>query len=82
MQSKSLILVYCNVAVSVEFTKSQLVTAIPGTFFCIWYALRKHWLANNVLGVAFCIQVPISFLSSWDTNMVLLSDCFSGSVFL
>jgi hypothetical protein len=26
-------------------------------FFCAWYASQKHWLANNILGLAFCIQV-------------------------
>ncbi|KAG9137942.1 hypothetical protein Leryth_020767, partial [Lithospermum erythrorhizon] len=40
-----------------EFTRSQVIAAIPGTFFCAWYASKKHWLANNVLGLAFCIQV-------------------------
>jgi hypothetical protein len=41
----------------VEFTKSQIVASVPGFFFCMWYASKKHWLANNVLGIAFCIQV-------------------------
>nr|GEY08782.1 signal peptide peptidase [Tanacetum cinerariifolium] len=41
----------------VEFTRSQVVAAIPGTFFCVWYVAEKHWLANNILGLAFCIQV-------------------------
>ncbi|GFZ13043.1 signal peptide peptidase [Actinidia rufa] len=41
----------------VEFTRSQIIAAIPGTFFCAWYALQKHWLANNILGLAFSIQV-------------------------
>ena len=44
-------------ALEIEFTRSQVVAAIPGTFFCAWYALKKHWLANNILGLAFCIQV-------------------------
>ena len=49
-------------ALEVEFTKSQIVAAIPGTFFCAWYASQKHWLANNILGLAFCIQVWLLFL--------------------
>ncbi|KAB1222908.1 Signal peptide peptidase [Morella rubra] len=44
-------------ALEIEFTRSQIVAAIPGTFFCAWYASQKHWLANNILGLAFCIQV-------------------------
>lgn len=50
-------------ALEVEFTKSQIVAAIPGTFFCAWYASRKHWLANNILGLAFCIQVCLCLFS-------------------
>ena len=50
-----------HAAASVEFTKSQVVAAIPGTFFCAWYASQKHWLANNILGIAFCIQVWFVF---------------------
>ncbi|XVE99177.1 hypothetical protein REPUB_Repub03eG0174800 [Reevesia pubescens] len=44
-------------AFEIEFTRSQIIAAIPGTFFCAWYASQKHWLANNILGLAFCIQV-------------------------
>ncbi|XVF02253.1 hypothetical protein REPUB_Repub04eG0160200 [Reevesia pubescens] len=43
-------------AFEIEFTRSQIIAAIPGTFFCAWYASQKHWLANNILGLAFCIQ--------------------------
>ncbi|KAG5517400.1 hypothetical protein RHGRI_037967 [Rhododendron griersonianum] len=44
-------------SLEVEFTRSQIIAGIPGTFFCAWYASQKHWLANNVLGLAFCVQV-------------------------
>lgn len=49
-------------ALEIEFTRSQIIAAIPGTFFCAWYASQKHWLANNILGLAFCIQVWQLFL--------------------
>lgn len=52
------ILLHCSyTAVEIEFTRSQIFAAIPGFFFCAWYASKKHWLANNILGLAFCIQV-------------------------
>ncbi|BAS81682.1 Os02g0825600, partial [Oryza sativa Japonica Group] len=60
-------------ALSVEFTKSQVVTSIPGFFFCIWYSAKKHWLANNVLGIAFCIQgIEMLSLGSFKTGAILL----------
>ncbi|KAH9741678.1 Signal peptide peptidase [Citrus sinensis] len=46
-------------SLEIEFTRSQIIAAIPGTFFCAWYASQKHWLANNTLGLAFCIQAGL-----------------------
>ncbi|CAL5353984.1 unnamed protein product [Camellia sinensis] len=60
-------------ALEVEFTRSQIVAAIPGTFFCAWYASQKHWLANNILGLAFCVQgIEMLSLGSFKTGAILL----------
>ena len=40
-----------------ELTLSELIAGIPATGFCVWYVLKKHWLANNILGIAFSIEV-------------------------
>ncbi|XP_068650289.1 signal peptide peptidase 1-like [Aristolochia californica] len=69
-------------SVEVEFTKSQVVAAIPGTFFCAWYASQKHWLANNVLGLAFCIQgIEMLSLGSFKTGAILLAGLFVYDIF-
>ncbi|OAY68300.1 signal peptide peptidase 1 [Ananas comosus] len=69
-------------SISVEFTKSQVVASIPGTFFCIWYASKKHWLANNVLGIAFCIQgIEMLSLGSFKTGAILLAGLFIYDIF-
>ncbi|MCL7021443.1 hypothetical protein MKW94_015029 [Papaver nudicaule] len=69
-------------SVEVEFTRSQIVAAIPGTFFCIWYAKQKHWLANNVLGLAFCIQgIEMLSLGSFKTGGILLVGLFFYDIF-
>ncbi|XP_022756163.1 signal peptide peptidase-like isoform X1 [Durio zibethinus] len=73
----------------IEFTRSQVVAAIPGTFFCAWYASQKHWLANNILGLAFCIQVCCWFLQgiemlslgSFRTGAILLGGLFVYDIF-
>lgn len=62
--------IFLVAAASLEFTRSQVVASIPGTFFCVWYALKKHWLANNILGIAFCIQV--SSFPKTKKNLILL----------
>ncbi|XP_010936563.1 signal peptide peptidase 1 isoform X1 [Elaeis guineensis] len=67
---------------SVEFTRSQIVASIPGTLFCVWYASQKHWLANNILGIAFCIQgIEMLSLGSFKTGAILLAGLFVYDIF-
>ncbi|XP_068313146.1 signal peptide peptidase-like [Pyrus communis] len=69
-------------SLEIEFTKSQIVSAIPGTFFCAWYASKKHWLANNILGLAFCIQgIEMLSLGSFKTGAILLAGLFVYDIF-
>ncbi|BBN16394.1 minor histocompatibility antigen H13 [Marchantia polymorpha subsp. ruderalis] len=68
--------------VEVEFTKSQVVAGIPGTFFCIWYVFKKHWLANNTLGLAFSIQgIEMLSLGSFKIGAILLAGLFIYDIF-
>ncbi|KAE9603766.1 putative presenilin/signal peptide peptidase [Lupinus albus] len=69
-------------SLEIEFTKAQIVASIPGTFFCVWYALSKHWLANNILGLAFCIQgIEMLSLGSFKTGAILLVGLFVYDIF-
>ncbi|POO03924.1 Peptidase A22B, signal peptide peptidase [Trema orientale] len=69
-------------SLEIEFTRSQIVAAIPGTFFCAWYASQKHWLANNILGLAFCIQgIEMLSLGSFKTGAILLAGLFVYDIF-
>jgi uncharacterized membrane protein YccF (DUF307 family) len=61
--------------VEIEFTKSQLTAGIPGMLFCIWYVMKKHWLANNTLGLAFSIQVT---LVSFHFLLLVLKFCITS----
>ncbi|CAL5428111.1 unnamed protein product [Camellia sinensis] len=74
-----------RISLEVEFTRSQIVAAIPGTFFCAWYASQKHWLANNILGLAFCVQVGMGIemlsLGSFKTGAILLAGLFVYDIF-
>ncbi|KAG6502448.1 hypothetical protein ZIOFF_034721 [Zingiber officinale] len=75
-------LIFMVAAASLEFTRSQVVASIPGTFFCVWYALKKHWLANNILGIAFCIQgIEMLSLGSFKTGAILLVGLFFYDIF-
>ncbi|XVF69475.1 hypothetical protein PTKIN_Ptkin11bG0085300 [Pterospermum kingtungense] len=69
-------------SLEIEFTRSQIVAAIPGTFFCAWYASQKHWLANNILGLSFCIQgIEMLSLGSFKTGAILLAGLFVYDIF-
>eukprot|EP00894_Picocystis_sp_ML_P003872 jgi/Pico_ML_1/54389/g4744.t1 len=50
--------------------------------FCVWYYMEKHWIANNVLGLAFSIQ-GIEFLSlgSIQIGCILLVGLFFYDIF-
>ncbi|CAM6121236.1 unnamed protein product [Calypogeia fissa] len=68
--------------VEVTFTKSQIIAGIPGTFFCVWYVLKKHWLANNTLGLAFSIQgIEMLSLGSFKIGAILLAGLFFYDIF-
>ncbi|XP_071732129.1 signal peptide peptidase-like [Rutidosis leptorrhynchoides] len=69
-------------SMDVEFTTSQVIASIPGTFFCLWYVVQKHWLANNILGLAFCIQgIEMLSLGSFKTGAILLCGLFFYDIF-
>ena len=42
----------------VEMWLGDLVAYPIGLAIAVWYATTKNWLANDILGTAFCIQVP------------------------
>jgi minor histocompatibility antigen H13 len=41
---------------SLEWTVIDIFAFIIGTGIGAWYVLTKHWIANNILGLAFSIQ--------------------------
>ncbi|XP_020216275.1 signal peptide peptidase [Cajanus cajan] len=82
MQNDIFFLHFSYTALEIEFTRSQIVAGIPGTFFCAWYASHKHWLANNILGLAFCIQgIEMLSLGSFKTGAILLAGLFVYDIF-
>ena len=40
----------------IELTKAEFVSIILATFVVGWYLATKHWLGNNLIGIAFSIQ--------------------------
>ena len=65
-----------------EFSILEMLLCIPAAGFCYWYYMTKHWLANNVLGLAFSLQgVEHLSLGTVQNGVILLCGLFFYDVF-
>ncbi|CAH1442432.1 unnamed protein product [Lactuca virosa] len=70
----------CNRSVSTKQVSS--CCCYSWYLFLAWYAAQKHWLANNILGLAFCIQgIEMLSLGSFKTGAILLAGLFVYDIF-
>lgn len=66
----------------VEFSLLEASLCIPAAGFCYWYWISKHWLANNVLGLAFSLQgVEHLSLGTVQNGVILLCGLFFYDIF-
>lgn len=66
----------------IQLTSSEIIAGIPALFFCLWYVMKKHWLANNILGLAFSIQgIEMLSLGSFKIGAILLAGLFIYDIF-
>lgn len=67
---------------SFEFSILEMLLCVPAAGFCYWYYMTKHWLANNVLGIAFSLQgVEHLSLGTVQNGVILLCGLFIYDVF-
>ncbi|KAH7372532.1 hypothetical protein KP509_17G008300 [Ceratopteris richardii] len=65
-----------------ELSVAEIIAGIPATGFCLWYVLKKHWLANNILGLAFSIEgIELLSLGSFKIGAILLVGLFFYDIF-
>lgn len=65
-----------------EFSLVEVMLSIPSAIFCYWYWTTKHWLANNVLGLAFSLQgVEHLSLGAVQNGVILLCGLFLYDIF-
>lgn len=65
-----------------KFDRKDLVGVAVCVAISLWYTFQKHWIANNVLGLAFAINgVELLQLSSIGTGCILLSGLFFYDIF-
>lgn len=65
-----------------SLTVPELASGLAASLFALWYALKKHWLSNNALGLAFSITgVEHLSLGAVSTGVILLSGLFFYDIF-
>ncbi|XP_076968043.1 signal peptide peptidase isoform X1 [Tamandua tetradactyla] len=68
--------------VNYEFDTKDLVCLGLSSVVGVWYLLRKHWIANNVFGLAFSLNgVELLHLNNVSTGCILLGGLFIYDVF-
>lgn len=65
-----------------DFSSHDVVCLIIATIIGVWYLLKKHWIANNLFGVAFAVNgVELLHLNNIVTGLILLSGLFVYDIF-
>ncbi|XP_072852724.2 signal peptide peptidase isoform X1 [Pogona vitticeps] len=68
--------------VNYEFDTKDLVCLAMSSVVGVWYLLRKHWIANNLFGLAFSLNgVELLHLNNVSTGCILLGGLFIYDVF-
>lgn len=64
------------------FDTMDIVSFVISSALALWYLLKKHWVANNIFGIAFAVNgVELLHLNSVTTGCILLGGLFLYDVF-
>lgn len=70
------------VMISIKFTSSDILAFVLATTIGAWYIYYKHWVANNVFGLAFALNgIELLPVNSFKIGCVLLCGLFFYDVF-
>jgi len=65
-----------------EFTTHDMITLVLSSVVGVWYLLKKHWIANNLFGLAFAVNgVELLHLNNVMTGCILLGGLFFYDIF-
>ncbi|XP_078274926.1 minor histocompatibility antigen H13 isoform X2 [Rhinoraja longicauda] len=68
--------------VNYEFDTKDLICLGFSSVVGVWYLLKKHWIANNLFGLAFALNgVELLHLNNVSTGCILLGGLFVYDVF-
>lgn len=67
---------------NIDFTTQDIIVLIGSAAVGVWYFLKKHWVANNLFGLAFAINgVELLHLNKVITGCILLGGLFFYDIF-
>ena len=76
------ILLYRQEIVNVDFTTQDIIVLIGSAVVGVWYFMKKHWIANNLFGLAFAVNgVELLHLNKVITGCILLGGLFFYDIF-
>lgn len=65
-----------------EFDRIDLLCLAVSSVFGVWYFWKKHWIANNIFGLAFSLNgVELLHLNTVTTGCILLGGLFVYDIF-
>lgn len=65
-----------------KFTSYDIVCLAISTVIGVWYLFKKHWIANNLFGLAFAVNgVELLHLNNVVTGCILLGGLFVYDIF-
>jgi minor histocompatibility antigen H13 len=68
--------------INYKFSSHDVVCLIISTAIGVWYLLKKHWIANNLFGLAFAVNgVALLHLNNVVTGCILLGGLFFYDIF-
>ena len=68
--------------INYKFTTHDMIILAMSTVVGVWYLIKKHWIANNLFGLAFAINgVELLHLNSVATGCILLGGLFFYDIF-
>lgn len=67
---------------NLEFTYVEIALGVMAVFLGAWYLMTKHWIANNIFGLAFSMgAIEMMQLGSFQSGCILLGGLFIYDVF-
>ena len=68
--------------IDAEFSTHDMIVFALSAVLGVWYLVKKHWIANNIFGLAFAVNgIELLHLNNVATGCILLGGLFFYDIF-